>query len=63
LIDLLAANEPAEDRVFLPLGHNRDEAARLRSIGWRTVAALSDTDSAQMLGCTHVLHSDGPQLV
>lgn len=61
LIDLLAANEPAEDRVFLPLGHDRNEAARLRSIGWRTVAALSDTDSATILGCTHVLGANGPE--
>lgn len=63
LIDLLAANETAEDRVFLPLGHNRDEAARLRSIGWRTVAALSNADSVQGSGCTHVLGKSGPEKV
>ncbi|MBB3861761.1 ATP phosphoribosyltransferase regulatory subunit [Novosphingobium hassiacum] len=63
LIDVIAANEPAEDRVFLPLGHDRDEAARLRSIGWRTVAALSDADSAEALGCTHVLGAGGPENV
>lgn len=61
LIDLLAAHETAEDRVFLPLGHDRNEAARLRSIGWRTVAALNGTDSAATLGCTHVLGAQGPQ--
>lgn len=63
LIDLLSASETPEDRVFLPLGHDRDEAARLRSIGWRTVAALSDADSAQGLGCTHVLGKSGPEKV
>jgi len=52
-----------EDRVFLPLGHDRDEAARLRSIGWRTVAALSDEDNAQALGCTHMLGTGGPEKV
>lgn len=60
LIDLLSANEAAEDRVFLPLGHDRETAARLRSIGWRTVAALSAADSAASLGCTHVLQGDQP---
>lgn len=61
LIDLLAANEPAEDTVFLPLGHDRDEAARLRAIGWRTVAALSEADSADALRCTHMLGANGPE--
>ncbi|MEL0210157.1 MAG: ATP phosphoribosyltransferase regulatory subunit, partial [Novosphingobium sp.] len=63
LIDLLSASETPEDRVFLPLGHDRDEAARLRSIGWRTVTALSDADSAQALRCTHVLRKSGPEKV
>ena len=58
LIDLLAAAEPVEPCVFLPLGHDPQTAARLRSIGWRTVAALSDQDSAQALGCSHVLTGD-----
>lgn len=63
LIDLLASAEPAEDRVFLPLGHDHDAAARLRAVGWRTVAALSDVDSASALGCSHVLGSGGPEPV
>ena len=45
----------ARDVLFLPLGHDADVAARLRGIGWRTVAALSDTDDGKALGCTHVL--------
>jgi ATP phosphoribosyltransferase regulatory subunit len=59
LIDLLARAEPAEERVFLPLGHDRDAAARLRAIGWRTVAALSDADSGFASGCSHVLTAEG----
>ena len=59
LIDLLADAEPVEDRVFLPLGHDGDAAARLRGDGWRTVAALTEADSAVALGCSHVLTGAG----
>lgn len=46
----------AEERmVFLPLGHDLAAAARLRAEGWRTVAALSESDDAKALGCTHRL--------
>ena len=55
LIDALGDKEPARDKLFLPLGHDSEAAARLRAIGWRTVAALSDTDDARALGCTHRL--------
>jgi ATP phosphoribosyltransferase regulatory subunit len=55
LIDGLAASEPGRDTLFLPLGHNAEAAARLRAIGWRTVAALSPGDDAAALGCTHRL--------
>ncbi|MBV1690997.1 ATP phosphoribosyltransferase regulatory subunit [Novosphingobium sp. G106] len=55
LIDALAAAEPRRDTLFLPLGHDPEVAARLRAIGWRTVAALSDADDAKALGCTHRL--------
>lgn len=58
LIALLAAHEAADDRLFLPLDHDRAIAARLRAIGWRTVAALSAADDAAALGCTHVLSGD-----
>jgi len=61
LVNLLAISEPAEDRVFLPLGHDADSAARLRAIGWRTVAALAATDTAATFGCTHLLGPDGPE--
>jgi ATP phosphoribosyltransferase regulatory subunit len=60
LIAQSAAAEVSEDRLFLPLGHDRDAAARLRAIGWRALAALSAGDSAAALGCTHVLEGDTP---
>ncbi|WP_421837150.1 ATP phosphoribosyltransferase regulatory subunit [Novosphingobium sp.] len=60
LIAQVAEAEPAPESVFLPLGHDRDIAARLRSIGWRTVAALSEADSAPKLGCTHELRGGEP---
>lgn len=52
-----AAPEP-RDTLFLPPGHDRDAAARLRAIGWRTVAALGEGDDAKALGCTHRLEGD-----
>jgi ATP phosphoribosyltransferase regulatory subunit len=55
LIDAIAATEPRRDTLFLPLGHDAEIAARLRAIGWRTVAALADGDDAKALGCTHRL--------
>ncbi|WP_333836591.1 ATP phosphoribosyltransferase regulatory subunit [Novosphingobium sp.] len=61
LIDLIAASESAADKLFLPLGHDRAAAERLRAIGWRTVAALTEADTAAQLGCSHVLGPDGPQ--
>jgi ATP phosphoribosyltransferase regulatory subunit len=57
LIDRLAATEPRRDALFLPLGHDPVHAERLRAIGWRTVAALSEGDDARRLGCSHVLES------
>ena len=49
------------DQIFLPVGHDRAAAARLRDAGWRTVAALSGKDQAQALGCTHILNGDQPE--
>jgi ATP phosphoribosyltransferase regulatory subunit len=63
LIALVSGREQAQDCVFLPLGHDRETAARLRSIGWRTIAALGKDDSAVTLGCTHVLESGQPVVV
>jgi ATP phosphoribosyltransferase regulatory subunit len=61
LIDALALGEPPRDALFLPLGHDAETAARLRAIGWRTVAALGEGDDARALGCTHRL--DGREAV
>ncbi len=55
LIDTLATSEAAADTLFLPLGHDAEVAARLRAVGWRTVAALGGEDEASALGCTHRL--------
>lgn len=55
LIDVLADQESPRDALFLPLGHSAEHAARLRAIGWRTVAALGDCCNALALGCTHEL--------
>lgn len=57
LIETLAGSEPARDTLFLPLGHDAAAAARLRAIGWRTVAALGPEDAAAALGCTHRLEA------
>lgn len=55
LITALAAQESPRDLLFLPLGHDAAAAARLRAVGWRTVAALGDCCEADQLGCTHRL--------
>jgi ATP phosphoribosyltransferase regulatory subunit len=44
-------------RLFLPLGHDPAEAARLRGEGWITVAALDEQDRPN--GCTHRLDAAG----
>ena len=61
LIDALAVGELERDTLFLPLGHDAEIAARLRAIGWRTVAALAAGEDAGALGCTHML--DGKDAV
>lgn len=55
LIDVLAGEEPARKTLFLPLGHDPEVAARLRAIGWRTIAALSAAEGGASLGCSHRL--------
>jgi ATP phosphoribosyltransferase regulatory subunit len=55
LVESAAASEPPRDALFLPLGHDREAAASLRAEGWRTVAALSESDDAAALGCSHRL--------
>jgi ATP phosphoribosyltransferase regulatory subunit len=60
LVEAAAANGPPRDAVFLPLGHDREAAANLRAEGWRTVAALSESDDAAALGCSHRLEGGRP---
>jgi ATP phosphoribosyltransferase regulatory subunit len=55
LIDAANGSESRRETVFLPLGHDPASAAKLRTEGWRTIAALSVDDEAAVLGCTHVL--------
>lgn len=49
--------QEARRRLFLPLGHDAAEAARLRGEGWTTVAALSAKDGDA--GCSHRLGGHG----
>ncbi len=53
-----AIGETDNRRLFLPLGTDPGKAARLRSEGWITVAALRIEDDAKLLECAHIL-SDG----
>ncbi|HEY8612479.1 MAG TPA: ATP phosphoribosyltransferase regulatory subunit [Roseomonas sp.] len=46
---------PMPTRVFLPAGHDPEDAAALRREGHVTVAALSAADDPRRLGCTHEL--------
>ena len=47
-------------RLFLPLDTDAVLAKKLRSEGWRTVAALTEAESAESLGCTHRLDGEDP---
>jgi ATP phosphoribosyltransferase regulatory subunit len=58
LVDAGLGVEPAK-RLFLPLGHDAAAAAKLRSEGWTTVAALSEQDKPN--NCTHILEARGPR--
>jgi len=55
------AGTSRNEKLFLPLGHDSAAAARLRTLGWKTVAALSESDDALALGCTHVLGGGEPR--
>lgn len=60
LVDALG-EAPARDLLYLPPGHDPEIASRLRAIGWRTLAALSDGDDPAALGCSHKLVGSDPQ--
>jgi len=55
LVEAVKGDEPRREALFLPLGHDIAAAAKLRGEGWRTVAALSESDEAEALGCSHRL--------
>lgn len=55
LVDVLARADTPRDTLFLPPGHDVQVAARLRAVGWRTVAAICDSCDPVKLGCTHRL--------
>ncbi|AUX69317.1 ATP phosphoribosyltransferase regulatory subunit [Porphyrobacter sp. HT-58-2] len=62
-LDRLAeiAPQPEAARMcYLPLGHDRAAAARLRAEGWRTRAQLAEGENPGALGCTHILTNEGP---
>lgn len=54
LSDAAPQPEPAR-MVWLPLGHDRGEAAQLRADGWRTLAQLAEGEDPQVSGCGFVL--------
>lgn len=57
-LDRVAQGAPEGDTaktIYLPLGHDPQAAAKLRSEGWRTVAQLSEGEEPKSLGCTHRL--------
>ncbi len=58
--DGLGAEDDADRRIFLPLGHDAALAASLRADDWQTVAALAESDDARALGCGWRLGPDGP---
>ena len=60
LVEAVKAHETLGDRLFLPLGHDPAAAARLRAEGWRTLAALAESDDATALGCSHRLDGTEP---
>lgn len=55
LLEALGTSGEPRDTLFLPQGHDRDAARRLRALGWRTIAAMAEGDDAAALGCTHRL--------
>lgn len=55
LVEAVKAGEPSRETLFLPSGHDPAQAAALRAQGWRTVAALDESDDARALGCSHRL--------
>jgi len=51
----------ARQRLYVPLGADQDEAARMRRLGYATIAALGSEDDpqaeARRLLCSHILRN------
>lgn len=63
-LDRLAEIAPQPEGLrccYLPLGHDRAAAARLRFEGWRTRAQLAPGEDPRALGCSHVLEGETPR--
>ena len=60
LLEALGPDTELREALFLPLGYDPESARRLRARGWRTVSALSASDDAATLGCTHILEGSEP---
>lgn len=58
LLEALGTATEPRDTLFLPLGHDREAARRLRAVGWRTVAEVTGDEDAAALGCSHVLQGE-----
>jgi len=59
---LRAASPPGgRQRLYVPFGADQDEAARMRRLGYATIAALGQADNAdteaQRLLCSHILRN------
>ncbi|HME21369.1 MAG TPA: ATP phosphoribosyltransferase regulatory subunit [Acetobacteraceae bacterium] len=56
-----APQREARQRLYVPLGADRDEAARMRHLGYATIAALMAADDpaaeARRLSCSHILRN------
>jgi ATP phosphoribosyltransferase regulatory subunit len=55
-----SAKVEAAQKLYLPLGHDPDVAARLRAIGWCTISQIGEGEDAKALGCTHRLEGKEP---
>lgn len=56
----MAADEAPREVLYLPRGHDVGVAARLRAIGWTTIAQILDDEDPAALGCTHILKGKEP---
>lgn len=58
LLEALGTGSSPRDTLFLPPDHNPATAKRLRTIGWRTIAAVTGREDPRDLGCSHRLEGE-----